>query len=84
MTPDEIDDAVRAIMWDLRLERQKQGLTQREFCERYGTSQGNLAALEFAKNTPRISAAIRYADVLDCELVVMAIKRSRKVNDASS
>lgn len=73
----EIYAKTRAIMVEISNERIKAGYTQREFADIFGTSQGSLANMETARHNPTLRSLLRYADALDCELIVMAVKRKR-------
>ncbi|HEU5253493.1 MAG TPA: helix-turn-helix transcriptional regulator [Solirubrobacterales bacterium] len=53
--------------WNLRIARQRAGLTQRGLAERMGRSQSRIAEWESAKCLPRTMAIVRLAEALDIE-----------------
>lgn len=75
MEHEAVAEAVWAIMQELRALRQRRRVTQRKVAARMDTNQGQIAALEIKRRDPRLSTLIKYADALNCELIVMAVPR---------
>jgi len=53
--------------WNLRIARNRTGLTQRGLAARLGTDQGRIAEWETAKCLPRTVAIVRLAEALEIE-----------------
>lgn len=53
--------------WNLRIARQRTGLTQRGLAARMSTQQSRIAKWESAKCLPRTPAIVRLAEVLEIE-----------------
>jgi len=54
--------------WNLRIARQRAGLTQQELGERIGGSQPQIAGWEGGVCCPRMPSAVRLAEALDVDL----------------
>ena len=53
--------------WNLRIARQRTGLTQRALAARLGKAQARIAEWEGAKCLPRTAAIVRLAEALEIE-----------------
>jgi len=53
--------------WNLKIARQKAGLTQRQLAQRMGRTQRRIAEWESGRRTPRIDSVVRLAEALEIE-----------------
>ena len=70
LSNEEVRAAIKSIMTTLRLERWRQGISQRALAEIMGSAQSHMSPMENGEHTPNLTTLIRYAAALDCDLVV--------------